>query len=459
MKKVLILFTLMSFLPSCDIFNKDIDPVLIEPEITSDGLLAWAELCLDVIKNSPNNSPTYASRSLGYIGLTMYETVVAGSANYQSIGSELNGLGQTELEGNLDWEIAQSAGVKLMLEKLYAHAPDRYKRQIDNLYEADLEAKRKAGLSGKVIKSSINYGEKVAKKIYKWSRTDNGDEGFQRTFDSEYVLPKGLQYWIAPFKGGQSPIAQAMHPYWGRNRNFVKKNAAIPNPTMIPFSEDSSSAYFKEMATVYRKNISLTDEEKRTALWWGDDPASSTSPPGHSFYLAMQLIANQGSKLMEASAVLAQVGMATADAFINTWRCKYHYHTERPTGFIIRNIDKDYWQFWPEPPFPSFSSGHSTQIAAAVTVLINHYGNDHNVLDEFHKFRGDYVTNLTFGGGLKPQESIAFKPRSFSNLWSIAEECGWSRILGGIHLPIDNVEGLKMGKQIGENVSSLAWER
>ncbi|MFT6512474.1 MAG: hypothetical protein ACJAX1_001044, partial [Neolewinella sp.] len=36
----------------------------------------WADMTLKLSKETPGNSPTYASRCLGYIGLTMYECMV-----------------------------------------------------------------------------------------------------------------------------------------------------------------------------------------------------------------------------------------------------------------------------------------------------------------------------------------------------------------------------------------------
>ncbi len=34
----------------------------------------WAQLTLDLTKNTPANSPTFASRAFAYVGLTMYES-------------------------------------------------------------------------------------------------------------------------------------------------------------------------------------------------------------------------------------------------------------------------------------------------------------------------------------------------------------------------------------------------
>ena len=52
----------------------------------------WAEMTLFITKNTPANSPTYSSRCLGYIGLTMYESIVNGYPTHQSLAGQLNGL-------------------------------------------------------------------------------------------------------------------------------------------------------------------------------------------------------------------------------------------------------------------------------------------------------------------------------------------------------------------------------
>ena len=57
----------------------------------------WADVTLQIIKDSRDNSPTYASRSLGYIALTMYESVVNGSAFHKSLVGQLNGLNELPL--------------------------------------------------------------------------------------------------------------------------------------------------------------------------------------------------------------------------------------------------------------------------------------------------------------------------------------------------------------------------
>src|SRR5215210_2143278 len=58
---------------------------------------SWADMATYITRNTPANSPTFASRCFGYIGLTMYESVVNGFTDYKSIASQLNGLGPLPL--------------------------------------------------------------------------------------------------------------------------------------------------------------------------------------------------------------------------------------------------------------------------------------------------------------------------------------------------------------------------
>src|SRR5215213_6894869 len=82
----------------------------------------WADLTLDVIKKSIYKSPTYSSRSLGYMGVTMYESVVYGDSNSRSLAGQLNGLGalpMPEMNVEYNWLLSLNAGQQTMLKLLY----------------------------------------------------------------------------------------------------------------------------------------------------------------------------------------------------------------------------------------------------------------------------------------------------------------------------------------------------
>lgn len=422
------------------------EPVKDIPE-ANEAATKWADLTLKIVQNSFPGSPTYTSRSLGYLGVAMYESVVHGSAIHHSIASQLNGLtGLPEpiVGQDYNWTIALNAGQAFLLKKLYPHMPIEMIVEVD-LLEAtisDYEVK-KSGTS--TARASAEFGKEVAAAIYDWSLNDGGHEGYLHHFDPDFIFPTGDSYWIPPVSG-QVITSYPLHPYWGNNRTFVPANSTIPVPEILPYSTETGIAYYNQFREVYDKVTNLTSEEKNIAAWWADDPSQTASPPGHSYNLASIAIKSSHADLYTAAEVYAKVGMSTADAFINCWKTKYTYHAERPFPYIKKYIDPNYTGFWPEPPFPSFSSGHATQSAAAAVSLISVFGNDVQLTDNTHENRMvDFPT-------------ISYQSRRFNTIWETAEECAMSRFYGGIHTRQDNESGTLHGKSIAENIVALHWK-
>ncbi|MEX0361960.1 MAG: phosphoesterase, partial [Allomuricauda sp.] len=78
-----------------------------------DVVLEWAKMATYITQFTPANSPTFASRGFGYIGLTMYESVVHGFENNNSLQGQLNGLDelpQPENDKAYSWELSLNAG-------------------------------------------------------------------------------------------------------------------------------------------------------------------------------------------------------------------------------------------------------------------------------------------------------------------------------------------------------------
>jgi hypothetical protein len=110
----------------------------------------------------------------------------------------------------------------------------------------------------------------------------------------------------------------------------------------------------------------------------------------------------------QAQKILAQ---SIADSFIQTWKVKYKYWTQRPSmrdPYLVLTVA--------DPPFPGYVSGHSTISATAATVLSN----------LFPKKEGVFLQN--------------------------AKDAKNSRLIGGIHYDIDNEIGEYLGKRIGYSI-------
>lgn len=412
-----------------------------------DVATAWADMTLFITKNTPANSPTYASRALGYIGLTMYESIVHGFPSHQSLEGQLTGLALLPKPAQNDlynWLISLNAGQALILRRIYNQTSDGNKEKIDSLENHFLESLSHES-DEKTVARSKAYGQAVAEAIFEWSKTDGGHRGYLANFDKKFRKEQTPGCWEPPLYG-QAISHYPLHPHWGENRNFLSANHDLQLPLMIKHNKDKLSDYYKECHAVYEKNNALTQEEKEAALWWGDDPSETFTPPGHSYHLATLVIRKANPDLIKCAETYARVGLAVADAFINCWKWKYHFYSERPSSYIAKNIDEHWESFWPDPPFPAFPSGHATQAAAVAVVFSDLYGENFEFTDDAHVGRArDELRN------------VDFKARSFKTFWSVAEETANSRFYGGIHSPQDNKVGLTEGAKIGRNVNHLQW--
>ncbi|CAH0997835.1 hypothetical protein EMA8858_03969 [Emticicia aquatica] len=423
--------------------------VVAENHISAEVAVKWGQMTVRIMKATPNGSPTYGSRAVGYMGLVMYESVVEGALKCKSMEGQLAGLmnlPKTDKTKKYNWILSLNAGQAYMLKRLYEQTDKVNIASIDSLENA-INQSQVATTSLEVKEHSVQYGRAIAEAIFEWSKTDGGFEGYKKNFDSTYTLPVGNGYWKAPPKG-QSPVALPLHPYWGKNRTFAPANGALPVPKMIAFDYRKDSQYYAQMYEVYTKRKTLTQEEKEIANWWGDDPSQTFSPPGHSYNLATIAIKTAKPDLFKAAETYAKIGMAVADAFINCWKCKYTYHAERPFFFIYYNMSTMWDLFWPEPPFPAFYSGHAGQAAAAAMVLTDLYGSSFKFTDDSHVGRPKDEERL-----------VEFKARHFNSFWESALESANSRLYGGIHTCQDNEVGLAEGKKIGQNINTLAWRR
>jgi uncharacterized protein DUF6851 len=115
-------------------------------------------------------------------------------------------------------------------------------------------------------------------------------------------------------------------------------------------------------------------------------------------------------------------------------------------------INADWWTTYQKtnfvtPAFPGYFSGHSTFSRSAAEVLAALTGSIY-----FPGGMGSYSNyNLTFENG--PSQPLTLQ---WATYYDAADQAGISRIWGGIHPPIDNLIGRRVGAQIGKGVWALA---
>lgn len=444
-KKLIYTITLLSlvFLTITACSTKE-EPKMSDKEVA----IEWANMTLFITRYTPSNSPTFASRAFGYTGLTMYESIVQGFPDYKSMNGQLKGLELLPVADDskeYNWVLSLNAGQSEILKNIYVQTSEENIKKIDSL-EQVIYDQLASTLDKETVSRSVAFGKSVAQTIFEWSKTDGGHRGYLNNFDKTMVHPNRPGAWKPPLFA-QSFSHYPLHPHWGENRTFASKNKQLEDPKMIPYDTTPGSPYYQQFENVYLKDQELTQLEKEAAIWWGDDPDVSFTPPGHSYYFATLAIDGHDISMIESAKTYAQVGMAVSDAFVNCWKWKYQFFTERPNTFIPRFIDEEWESFWPDPPFPSFPSGHAIQAAAAATVLEHNFGKEFTFTDRAHE-----------GRERDELKETDFVIRSFNTFWDAAQETADSRFYGGIHTQLDNDVGLEKGVEIAKNVYALEWK-
>jgi hypothetical protein len=235
-----------------------------------------------------------------------------------------------------------------------------------------------------------------------------------------------------------------------------------------------SPAYESQARALLALSAGLTDEQKMIAEYWADGPHSEL-PPGH-WDLFGQFVSRRDHHGAHKHGVDADVQLffaltnAIFDASICCWDNKCAFDSVRPITAIrylfrgqqvrawggpyqgTRVIDGADWfpyqaSTFPTPPFPEYSSGHSTFSAAGAEIL--------KLLTESN----DFGTSVTFPAGSSKFESGAVPARDVTLHWATfseaANQAGLSRRYGGIHFEQGDVDA----RAAGRRVARQAWAK
>lgn len=400
----------------------------------------WMALSLRLVKTTPGFTPPVAARAYGYAGITMYEAVVHGMPARRSLAGIVNGLNaadlpQPEAGAAYHWGIVANAAAREMFHALFANTSAANKARIDSMYGV-FNVRFAAVSDDAAFERSVEFGELVGAAMVAYAASDGQMAAYASNFPASYLPPSGPGLW----RPTPPAFQKALQPYWGDVRPFVSSHISGSQPMAPPpFSTDPSSVFYQEAMAVYDAVSSLTPEQRIIAQFWSDDPGLTATPPGHSISILNQLIVREKKDLAFAAEAYARMGMAVHDAFIACWKCKYDYNLLRPVTYIQDHIDPGFMPILNTPPFPEYTSGHSSQSGACAEVFKGLFGESYAFTDYTHAKRTD----------------INGAPRSFSNFDQYAREAADSRLYGGIHYPMGNDKGLEMGKFIGTEIRNL----
>ena len=402
--------------------------------------LAYYQRSLSFSKRTAGFTPPVQARAFGYMGLALYEAVIAGMPDHQSVASQLNGIGGLPEANGIpyNWALVANAALAEVMRGLWGDQTNIAAANIAelNALEESLASAYSVGVPPGIAQLSTRFGQSVGAAVFATSRDDGGDRSYLTNFPTSYTPPVGPGFWV-PTAVGQV----AMQPFWAATvGTLTLSSAAECDPGPPPaYSEQTDSPFYDEANFDYQLSKTLTPEQTTIARYWADGPGT-ISGPGHSLAIVNEIVEQQHANLAQAAEAYARAGIADADALTAIWSAKYRYNLIRPVTYIRRVIDPTWTALLPTPPFPEYVSAHSGQSAAVMLTLEALFGNNVPFVDHAHDADG-------------------FAPRSFDHIFAAAEEAGMSRLYAGIHFQSGNLNGRALGRCVAAKVNSLSWRR
>ena len=319
----------------------------------ADVVTDWNNAALDAIR-AGNTPPPIASRSLAILHASIYDAV--------------NGIARTN-EPYLVPSVVPASASRPAAASAAAHrrssicfrrmhpASMRFMRRFSLEFPMDHE--RRAGIRG----------ENSSRAQILVARAHDGSNAV--------VQPPGGSgpgVWV--------PTPPAFLPYllpqWGFVAPFAMSSSSQFRPPGPPSldSQQCAADYEEVKELGAAVGSTRTEEQTEIALFWADGAGTET-PPGHWNSIAQIIADARGNTLEENARLFALLNIAMADAAICAWDAKYTFDFWRPvTAIAFAEPELNWMSFIVTPPFPDYTSGHSTFSAAAATVLPLFYGTD-----------------------------------------------------------------------------------
>jgi hypothetical protein len=392
----------------------------------------WYKLQLKMILRANPAAPNFAVNHLfAYSGISLFEASrfeVEDSRSLQGQLSQMPAMPELQNDKKYSWVIAANAAMANITRDLFPVKNSANTASIDSL-EKIYHDKYAASLGADVVSLSETFGDSVASYIFNWSKSDLANHA-----SDAYTPPVFQGAWVPT----PPAFAAAATPYAGNCRTFMPVfSTGTTAPPPFAYSEDVSSDFYKMVNNDYTISKSLTTDQKNIALFWNDVGAGiGYTPMGHSISILTQILDNKNASLATAAVAYSKAGIALWDAQVVCFRSKYQYNQLRPVTYIQKNIDSAWLPLISTPPHPEYPAAHAFLTTAFMEVLASVFGSNYSFTDHTYDFR-----NLP--------------ARSYTSFEQIANECGQSRVYGGIHYQPSVAAGHASGKLIGNAAASL----
>ncbi len=366
-----------------------------------------------------NTGPTLSTRNLAILNLATYEAVNSILRTHQPYAFQLDAAPETSVEA------AVIGAGREVLVTLYPS----FRARADELYETGV-----AALSGRPgVAPGLALGREAALRVLDLRAADGS------ATQVPYIPSSAPGQWQRTPPFYRPPLT----PQWRYVDAFCLPTLdpflPLPPPALdsVEYARD-----FEEVALLGRRDsVVRTPELSLIANYWADF-SYTAMPPGHWHEIAATIARDRQTSVPDTVRLFGLLGLAQADAAIVCWEAKFHWNLWRPLTAIRRAAedgnpttmpDPGWDSYLEAPPFPAYTSGHSTFAKAGSQVLTAFYGTD----------------AITF---TTQSDSVLGVFRVFHSLAACADEIGMSRIYGGIHFEFDNAEGKRTGGLVGDYV-------
>ena len=386
-------------------------PLALAGAAAADEVTDWHEHMLDALGEARVN-PVVSTREAALVSAAVFDAV--------------NGIERRYAPIHVLPDAPRGASRRAAaVQAAYAVLVARFPAQADELSAKRASSLAAIGSEGESLRRGVEWGQTVADAILDWRSTD----GF---------TPAPPAYLGGDEPGQWRPTPTAFAP--GLVPQFATMTSwGILAPDQFrpagPPALDSEQ-YLMELLEVEEMGSAAselrTEDETDACFFWAATGAT---------YLwnraAIDLGAGRGFELSENARLLATLNLAVADAIIACWDAKYSYEFWRPVTAI--QLDDPRWTpLIATPPFPEYTSGHSSASGAAAAVLAAYFGAD---------------TPFTLEAKADPEWV-----RSYADFSSALDEVADARIFAGIHFRTACDDGLVTGREVADYVlENLMW--
>lgn len=384
-----------------------------------------------------NFPPMIAARNYAYANIAAYECLAGGDSSLQSLAGRIRhmpAMPKSDFEAVIDFELAA-----LLAFTKVGNAVTFPEGSLMGYHQKLLKMADSIGVPSSVRKASLKYADALADAILHWSK---GDHYAATRGASRYSVNDSAGRWVPT----PPMYANGLEPHWREIRPFVLDSASQCMPGRPPvFDMKTGSEYYISMMEVKQTVETLTDEQKHIADFWDDNPfklnvsghvqfaTKKFSPAGHWMNIVGIAAQKANADFKTTVASYTYTAIAIFDGFVSCWDEKYRSNYVRPETVINEKISGEWHPYIQTPPFPSYTSGHSTISAAAAEVMTRFYGENLSFTD---------TSLLEFG----------IANREIKSFRDAAREASISRLYGGIHYRFDLDSGNAAGRKVGELV-------